>query len=63
MTGELGREEETPRMHKAKACVRTQQAGMFYKPRREASGKTKPTHTLTLDFSLQNCEERKFYYI
>ena len=48
MTGELGREEETPRMHKAKACVRTQQAGMFYKPRREALGESKTAPHLDL---------------
>lgn len=31
---------------------------LFYKRKRQASVKTKPTHTLTLDFSLQSCEER-----
>ena len=61
MTGELIR-EETPGMQKGKGCVRTQQEGMFYKPSREASGKTKPANTLTLDFSLQNSEESSIIF-
>ena len=40
-----------------------QEKKAVFKPRRRASGETRPAHTLDSDFRLQNCEGTHFRYL